>query len=43
MKYLTEANEFLKKKLIKDSLKCLNKAIEICPDQLGAIEAKSNF
>jgi hypothetical protein len=43
MKYLTEANECSKKGLIKDSLTSLNKAIEIYPEKLDAIESKSNF
>jgi hypothetical protein len=43
MKYLTEANECSKKGFIKDSLTSLNKAIEIYPEKLEAIESKSNF
>ena len=41
--YIKEATDFLSKNLNKDSLKVLDKAIEIYPDQIDAYKIKGNL
>ncbi len=43
VKCIKEATDFLSENLYKDSLKILDKAIEISPDQIDAYKIKGNF